>query len=312
MGASFLTAGTKCKVYLVLPSRMKADAGNMLGATLDGKTLLVKKGTGTGFCQSVMKETESKTVNKTNAVMPFWGVAWANWYDKYKLAMPTTSVWTNMVTDADAQAELEKKWLAAWYYQQFWARMVTQLTTTTAGSRAKNFNDWQTGARGAGLTDKLETSQVGSLALQTDNTTALENARNKLAMLTAKHTAAVNDEARVANQILNTTEQIADMSAMIKDRVTTPNLVLGGELAELKFKRNADWEVYGKALVGKKATTAKAKLDADNALLAGTSTKDSNNVVKWTGEGALKKAEREAKEAWDAAALKVTTAKTAL
>jgi hypothetical protein len=306
MGASFTTGTSACALYTVIPKRVNDDGGDLKGTTLAGKKLLVVKSSNVGFCQSVMTPSESKTVDKGNAVMPFWAKAWYTWYDKYKLAMPTVATWDNMKTEADAQAELEKKWLAAWYYQQFWAKMVVQLTTThVRTSRAKNFNDWEKGALGAGLTDKLETSQAGSASLQTDNNTALENARNKLAMLTSKHTAAVNDAARVADQILNTTEQIADMSAMIKDRtglgtIASP-LVLGGELAELKFKRNADWEVYGKANTGLKAKTAKAKLDADNALLAGTSKKDAQNVVTWTGEGPLKKAEREAQEKWTAA-----------
>lgn len=231
---------------------------------------------------------------------------------KYKLAMPSVGVYTAMIADAGAQATLEKNWLNAWYFQQFWAKMAVQLTTTTAGSRAKDFTDWHTGANGAAASDAKDSSVTGSTANQTANTTKLENARNKLAMLTSKYNAAVTARTLVETQILNTTEQIADMTAQIKVRsglgtVASP-LVLGGELAELATKRQADYDVYGKATTGKKAVDAKAKTDAIAAVADGTSVTGAGGAKTWSNEGALKKDERVKKEAWDAAKKAVTTA----
>lgn len=144
--------------------------------------------------------------------------------------------------------------------------METRLDKATTGSRAKDFTTWHTGSLGAGTADTKDTSKDGSTANQTANTTKLENARNKLAMLKSKYNAAVTAKTLVETQILNTTEQIADMQAQVKVRsglgtVASP-LVLGGELAELATKRQADYDVYGKATTGKKAEALKAKNDA--------------------------------------------------
>lgn len=144
----------------------------------------------------------------------------------------------------------------------------TKLLDGGANTRARNFNDWEKLAGGARFADKLDTSIDGSTANQTANTTALENARNKLAMLNSKHQAAVTAKTLVANQILNTTEQISDLKKQLVARsglgtVASPT-VYGGELAELAFKRKADYDVYATATTGKTAVALKAKTDAED------------------------------------------------
>lgn len=119
----------------------------------------------------------------------------------------------------------------------------------------------------------------------------------------------------VETQILNTTEQIADMQAQVKVRsglgtVASP-LVLGGELAELATKRQADYDVYGKATTGKKAVALKAKNDAIAAVAAGTGTTGAGGTT-WSGEGALKQDDRLKNEAWTAAKKAVVDAKKAV
>lgn len=266
MGASYTTSGPVCKLFTVAPDKLIAGMNTGIGSQmLTGKVLPIVATAG-GKCQTVIKKDTTKVPKDTNATMARWAQLWDDWYNKYKLAIAGTTVYDEMVADATAQAELEKKWLNAWYFQQFWAKMAVQLTTTTAGARAKDFTDWYGGANGANAPDTKLSSKAGSTAKQTENTTKLENARNKLAMLTSKYNAAVTAKTLVETQILNTTEQIADMQAQVKVRsglgtVASP-LVLGGELAELATKRQADYDIYGKATTGKKAEALKAKNDA--------------------------------------------------
>jgi len=40
----------------------------------------------------------------------------------------TSTLYTNMQGQADTQAALEKAWLQAWYLQQYWVALTTELT----------------------------------------------------------------------------------------------------------------------------------------------------------------------------------------
>jgi len=313
MGASYTSTGPVCKLFTVAPAPLIAGMNTGIGSEMITGKVLPIVATAGGKCQTVVKKDTSLTPSDTNATMTRWAQLWNGWYTKYKLAIAGTNAYDNMVADATAQAELEKKWLNAWYFQQFWAKMEVQLTTTTTGARAKDFTDWYSGTNGANASDTKLSSKAGSTAKQTENTTKLENARNKLAVLTTKHEAAKTAKALVETQILNGTEQIADMQASIKSRTGAgQTLVLGGELAELATKRKADWDFYGVALTGKKAKDTAARVAAEAAVAVGTSTTSSAGVVTWANEGALKNDERVKKEAWVAAQAATKAARTAV
>merc|ERR1719446_1492521 len=223
-----------------------------------------------------MEAPEQYYGSKKNATIPFWA--------KYMDAKSDQAVYTNMVADAKKQAGLEEAWMSAWYYQQFWAKMSSQLTKTTltttgVNSRAKDFNDWELAAGGAGFSDAFDTSRKGSTANQTANNTKLENARYKLAFLNPAKAAATTAQTLVETQILNTTEQIADFTAqLVVGTGAGDTRKPGGELTEVAFMRKEDYDVYGKATTGLKAVNAKAKTDAEAAVKAGTKKTDSSGV----------------------------------
>jgi hypothetical protein len=54
----------------------------------------------------------------------------------YKTYNDGSTKHTSMQGVADTQAALEKAWLSAWYKQQYWAAIVTELDVTTVGSKA--------------------------------------------------------------------------------------------------------------------------------------------------------------------------------
>lgn len=49
-----------------------------------------------------------------------------------------------MVAAIATQVDLEKAWLEAWYVQQYWAYIVTELTVSTAGSMAETVEGFVT------------------------------------------------------------------------------------------------------------------------------------------------------------------------
>lgn len=75
--------------------------------------------------------------------MSHWVTLYNTWLTKYKLANSSVSEYTNMKTEAETQAGLEKKWLEAWYTQRFWAHTMTKLTAGGNG-RAKRFSEFAT------------------------------------------------------------------------------------------------------------------------------------------------------------------------
>lgn len=58
-----------------------------------------------------------------------------------------------MQAQADTQAALEKTWLQAWYLQQYWAALTTELTEGTAGTQAKTYFDIVTALGTSGVSD---------------------------------------------------------------------------------------------------------------------------------------------------------------
>lgn len=44
---------------------------------------------------------------------------------------------TAMQTEMNTQAGLEKAWLEAWYLQQYWDKVKTQMNPATAGTTSK-------------------------------------------------------------------------------------------------------------------------------------------------------------------------------
>lgn len=74
----------------------------------------------------------------------------------------TATLLTNMTTAADSQAALEKAWLEAWYEQQYWAAITTQLTESTSGTKSKTFYDMTVTLGGSSTAD--DTTVAGAEA----------------------------------------------------------------------------------------------------------------------------------------------------
>lgn len=49
-----------------------------------------------------------------------------------------------MVAAIATQVDLEKAWLEAWYVQQYWTYIVTELTVSTSGSMAETVEGFVT------------------------------------------------------------------------------------------------------------------------------------------------------------------------
>lgn len=117
----------------------------------------------------------------------------------------------DVVTEMDAQAALEKAWLEAWYLQQYWSELKTELTTSTSGSKAETFSGLVTTL---GATTSDNTSVIGATALATSADNELTAATTQLATLQAATAAATATVTELGKRILRAGAELADLDGL--------------------------------------------------------------------------------------------------
>lgn len=140
-----------------------------------------------------------------------------------------------MIAAADAQAELEKAWLEAWYLQQYWAALKTTLHETTGGTFATT-NKGKVDTLGAAQ-DANTTSVAGATAAVTTKKGLLDTAQEALAALESATNDAAAAVAALGTRILRADAQITTLQSLSNDAAT-------GTLDEAAAKRLADLNAY--------------------------------------------------------------------
>ena len=208
----------------------------------------------------------------------------------------------DIVTQMDAQAALEKAWLQAWYLQQYWAAINTELNTATAGSKANAYAAFVTTLSAASSAD--QTTQAGAAAFADNADTALQTAQGELATLQAATAAAEATVSELGKRIVRAGVELAELDALANAGAT-------GTLDEAAALRAADSDAY--AADGTGGTTKGTRQLAADELVAANA-----DVAARTGDGtvanggALLEARTTAQTNWTTAQQALSAAQGAL
>jgi hypothetical protein len=233
--------------------KFAAAASAYCGAySFDGSSVCkLLEGTGASVAAGT---AASSTFCAKFAAVPDFGVKQAAIQTAY--ALVTSTLYTNMAGAADTQAALEKAWLEAWYLQQYWAAIKTELTQTTASTQAKTYYDKTVTLGGSSTSD--DTTVAGAEAAAATANSSLVLATEQLATLQAATAAAAATVAALGTRIIRSNTQILELDAL-SNTGSTGTLDLAAAL------RTADHDAYA----SDGSTTAyPAKGEADLALAA--------------------------------------------
>jgi hypothetical protein len=163
-------------------------------------------------------------------------------------------------TAMEAQAALEKDWLQAYYTQQYWAKIVVELTPATADSEAFAYT-----ARQTTLSNTDAVAAAGSVKEATDASQAASNSKDTvttaLAGLNATAAAADAVIADLGKRIRRHDAEIAELMTLVNDDGTS------GTLDVAAAKRLSTFTAYV-ATDGTYLTAEAAKNDAAAAVAA--------------------------------------------
>lgn len=214
----------------------------------------------------------------------------------------TSSLHTNMVAATDAQALLEQAWLGAYYDSAYWTKVNSELAdngtlaaTYTAKLAALNVDN--------AATQSAYTTVAQALTAKTVASTLLSTANGVLTgFLSAQATAQATSDA-LTTRITRADAEITELESLSKDG--TP-----GKLDTANTIRLDDYNAYasdgsGSIAKGAKVTADEAKVAADNAIKARTSSSA-------TDGGSLVEPRELAQAAWNLAKTATTNAQNAL
>jgi len=141
-----------------------------------------------------------------------------------------------MVAAIATQVDLEKAWLEAWYVQQYWAAIVTELDTSTSGSMAETIQGFVTTLGGDSAQGRA--SKDGAEADANAADTALTNAQAALAALAADVTSAQATVAELSARIISAGVELAELRTLAAADGTA------GKLDAQVAKRTAVYDAY--------------------------------------------------------------------
>lgn len=178
----------------------------------------------------------------------------------------TNTLYTNISNDAITQAALEKTWLQAWYEQQYWAAIKTELTTSASSTAATSNNAMSAFTHTrviwlatSGTSD--DTNVVGAEAATASATTSLNNATEQLATLQAANAAAAATVAALGTRITRSTAQLAELDTLANDGAT-------GTLDAAAALRNEEHAAYTNDGSASGSTKGEAVLAAEELAAA--------------------------------------------
>lgn len=211
----------------------------------------------------------------------------------------------DMQSEMNSQAQLEKGWLQAWYLQQYWRQINTQLDDTTAGSIAKVYGDVQDAlnATGAGQTSNTA-SAYGAGYQATLATTNLDTATETLSTLQTATAAATSVVAALGARILRIEKELADLNNLA---TVASGATPVGTLDQAAAKRLKDFTDYQNGEVA----AATAALNAAKAKTAVTANPGYNVATDGiTPPDTVFQARARALAKWNAAKLVVDNSTT--
>lgn len=291
--AETASAGTGCKI------KKDSDTAAAISATTvhASSKCVVMNGASNGSDASSSKAAAAKQT----AVKGAWDTVIAT----------SNTLHTNMVVIIDAQADLEKAWLNAWYDEQYWVQVNAQLDTGTAGSLAKSYADQIAllGGTGTSVADNYTLANNAASSAQS----AYDAAVAALALLqsAATTTAAVSNE--LGKRITRATAEIAELNTLS----TTPAPATGfgtGTLDLQAKKRTEDYNAFASdGVVANFGTVPKGdKVKADEAKVAADLAVKARSAPTVADGGALTEARTLADAAWTTAKTNATAADDAL
>lgn len=142
-----------------------------------------------------------------------------------------------MVAAVATQVDLEKAWLQAWYVQQYWAELVTELNVITNSSMAKTIQGFVTTLEGNAALGRA--SKLGSEADATSADTSLTNAQSALTALQANVTSAQAAVAELQSRILRAGVEMAELKTLASGDGNAT-----GKLDNEATKRTAEYNAY--------------------------------------------------------------------
>lgn len=236
---------------------------------------------------------------------------------------PTTSKenanQTKVRSALPASATLQTAWLEAWYDQQYWASIDTNLAT------GKEDKVWADIAKVVNAKDaKLSTNATGAKAVVDAAKGELSGATANLTLWKATKTNADTNKQNIVDRISNSTTEIANLLTFSDGKTADGVVPSSGAILDARYKTQLDaYNAYVKGFADPKkvaekdwGTQQKAVKALEDAVAAvGKNNSDVKNKTtdtgKYDGTGQAKVMDA-AKEAWDAAVKSAKDAADAL